>query len=105
MVIPIHKKGDERKRSNYRGISLISVSGKVYAKCLRKKCCEIVEPKLTDAQCGFRPGRSTMNQIFALQKILEKSWEYAKEVSACFVDFEKAYDRIPRDKLWAVLLQ
>ena len=58
-----------------------------------------------DAQCGFRPGRSTMDQIFALQQIFEKSWEYAKEVNVCFVDLEKAHDRIPRDKLWAVLLQ
>ena len=106
MIISIHKKGDKKKCTNYRGISLISVPGKVYAKCLEKKCREIVEPKLTDAQCGFRPGRSTMDQIFALQQIFEKSWEYAKEVNACFVDLEKAYyDRIPRDKLWAVLLQ
>ena len=46
-----------------------------------------------------------MDQIFALQQIFEKSWEYAKEVNACFVDREKAYDRITRDKLLAVLLQ
>ena len=46
-----------------------------------------------------------MDQIFALQQTFEKSWEYAKEVNSCFVDLEKAYDRIPRDKLWAVLLQ
>ena len=46
-----------------------------------------------------------MDQIFALQQIFERSWEYAKEVNACFVDLEKAYDRIPKDKLWAVLLQ
>ena len=47
-------------------------------------------PKLTVAQCGFRPGRSAMDQIFALQQIFEKSWEYAKEVNACFVDLEKS---------------
>ena len=46
-----------------------------------------------------------MDQIFALQQIFEKSWEYAKEVNACFVDPEKEYDCISRDKLWAVLLQ
>ena len=46
-----------------------------------------------------------MEQIIALQQIFEKSWEYVKEVNACFVDLEKPYDRIPRDKLWAVLLQ
>ena len=36
---------------------------------LKKKCRETVEPKLMDAQRGFRPGRSTMDQIFALQQI------------------------------------
>ena len=46
-----------------------------------------------------------MDQIFALLQIFEKSWEYAKEVNACFVDLQKAYDHIPGDKLWAVLLQ
>ena len=38
-------------------------------------------------------------------KSFEKSWEYVNEVNACFVDLKKAYDRISRDKLWAVLLQ
>ena len=90
MITPIHKKRDKRKCTNHRGIYLISVPGKVYAKRLEKKCREIVEPKLTNAPCGFCPGRSTTDQIFAVQQIFEKSWEYAKEVNACFVDLETA---------------
>ena len=35
----------------------------------------------------------------------QEIWEYAKEVYTCFVNLEKAYDRVPRDKLWAVLLE
>ena len=46
-----------------------------------------------------------MDQIFALQQVFEKSWEYAKHVYTCFVDLEKLYDHDPRDKLWAVLLE
>ena len=38
-------------------------------------------------------------------RVSEKSWEYAKEVYTCFVDLEKAYDCVTRDKLWTVLLQ
>ena len=41
--------------------------------CLEKKCREIVESKLEDGQCGFRPGRSTTDQIFTLKQIFEKS--------------------------------
>jgi len=55
------------------GVSLFSLLGKVYAKCLEKRCREIIEPKLDDAQGGFRPGRSTTGLIFTLQQIFEKS--------------------------------
>jgi len=34
MIIPIFKKGDQKQYTNYRGISLLSLPGKVYAKCL-----------------------------------------------------------------------
>ena len=51
----------------------------------------------------FRPGRSTTDQIFPLKQIFEKSWEYGKDLYTCFVDLEKAYDRVPQDKLWKVL--
>ena len=63
----------------------------------------IVKSKLEDGQCGFRPGRSTTDEIFFLIQIFEKSWEYAKDVIACFVGLEKAYNRAPRNKLWRVL--
>ena len=103
VIIPIFKKGDRQKCTNYRGISLLSLPGKVYAKCLERKCQEIVESKLEDGQCGFRLGCSTTDQILTLKQIFEKSWEYGKDLSACIVDLEKAYDQVPRDKLWKVL--
>ena len=46
-----------------------------------------------------------MHQIFALQQLFEKLWEYAKKVYTYFVELEKAYDRVPSDQLWAVLLE
>jgi len=72
------------------------------AKCLETTYHEIIEPKLNDTQCRLRPGRSTTDQIFTLQQIFEKSWEYAKDVYTCFVDFEKAYNRVTREKLSGV---
>jgi len=42
-------------------------------KCLEKRYREMIEPMLNDTQCGFRPGRSTTDQIFTLQQIFQKS--------------------------------
>ena len=98
VTISIFKKGDRKQcTNNYKGISLLSLPGKVYAKCLERKCREIVESKLEDGQCGFHPGRRTTDQIF------EKSWEHGKDLFACFVDLEKAYNRVPQNKFWKVL--
>ena len=102
MIIPIFKKRDRKQWTNYKGISLRSLPGKVCAKCLERKCRQIVESKLEDSQRGFHPGCSTMDPIFTLKQIFEKSWEYGKNIFACFVDLEKAYNRVSRDKLWKV---
>ena len=98
VIVPIYK-GDRKECTNYREIPLLSLPGKVYDKCLERKGREITESKLKDGQRGFRPGRSTTDQIFTSKLIFEKSWVHAKYD---FVDLEKAYDRVPRDKLWGV---
>ena len=103
IVVPIFKKGDRRECSNYRGITLLSLPGKVHARVLERKCRTIVEPKIQDTQCGFRPGRGTTDQLFTLRQVFEKAWEFAKPVYTAFIDLEKAYDRVPRDLLWSVL--
>ena len=100
LIIPIHGKGDRSECTNYWGISVLNLPGKVYVKCFAKRYLAIIEPKLDDTQCGFRHGHSTTEQNSTLQQILEKSWEHRKDVYTCFVDLGKLYERVPREKLW-----
>ena len=58
ILIKLPKKGDLRDCSNYRGIMLFSVPGKVLNRILLERMKEAVDSKLRDQQVGFRRNRS-----------------------------------------------
>ena len=103
LMCPIYKKGDKTVCSNYRGISLMPHALKVYERMLEGRLRECIEEKLGEWQHGFRPDRGTIDLIFTLKMIIEKTWEWDKERYIAFIDLEKAFDRLPRMKLWDVL--
>jgi len=46
----------------------------------------------------------TTDQIFTVKNLLEKAWEHNVEIHQIFVDFQKAYDSIRRDKLYTIMV-
>ncbi|CAH1233287.1 Hypp666 [Branchiostoma lanceolatum] len=63
----------------------------------------ISEISLPEAQCGFRPGRSTTDMVFAVRQVQEKCIEQHMDLYAVFIDLTKAFDSINREALWSTL--
>ena len=103
VIVPVYKKGRRLDCTNYRGISLMSVVGKVFARILNEREKLVTADKVMDEQGGFRAGRGSNDQIFAVKQLVEKSTEKDKKIYMAFVDLEKAYDNVSREKLWKVL--
>ena len=59
--------------------------------------------ELLTEQAGFRPGWSTVGQIFQSRVILEKRLQHQCDLSHSFTDFKKAFDRVWLAGLWQVL--
>ena len=57
VFIPITKKGNAKKCSNYHTTALISHTSKVMLKILQAKLQQYVNRELPDVQDGFRKGR------------------------------------------------
>uniref|UniRef100_A0A914X3Y7 Reverse transcriptase domain-containing protein n=1 Tax=Plectus sambesii TaxID=2011161 RepID=A0A914X3Y7_9BILA len=75
LIIPIHKKGDKQDCSNYRGISLLSITGEVFMQILQNRLQEHHEQLAREEQAGFRPTRGYCDQIFTLRQVMEeRSW-------------------------------
>ena len=103
LICLIYKKGDKTECSNYRGISLMSHAFKVYERILERRLRGCVESKLSECQNGFRSERGTSDMVFALKIIFEKSWEWNEDRYVAFLDLEKAFDRVPRQKIWQAM--
>ena len=76
-IIHLYKnKGARNICDNHRGISLLSVAGKILARVvLNRIITHIVPDVYPESQCGFRAGKGTVDMIFALRQIQEKSRE------------------------------
>ena len=73
IIAPLYKgKGDRRECKNYRGISLLSIPGKVYGRILIEKVHSLTEGLIGEEQCGFRSGNGCVDQVFVMKQMSEK---------------------------------
>ena len=72
-IVILFKKGDPKDIKNYRPISLLSHSYKIFTRLLQTRIERTLDENQPREQAGFRKGYSTTDHLQALNQIIEKS--------------------------------
>ena len=105
VIVTLYKnKGGKSHCPNYRGITILSIAGKIVARVLLNRLVPTIAGKhLPESQCGFRASRGATDMVFALRLIQEKYREQKKGLFITFVDPTNAFDTVSRNGLWKIL--
>ena len=103
LIVKLPKRGDLTTCDNWRGVTLLSLTSKVFSRILLDRFSTTVEDISRNEQAGFRKGRSCIDHIFVLRQILEQAAEWNSNLYVLFIDFEKAFDSLYRETLWKIL--
>ena len=105
-IITLYKnKGERNDCNNYRGISLLGIVGKVFARVILVYLQKLAERVYPELQCGFRAERSTVDMVFSLRQLQEKCREQQMPLYVAFIDLTKAFDLVSREGLFRILLR
>ncbi|BHF85193.1 hypothetical protein SprV_1002835600 [Sparganum proliferum] len=104
-IVHLYKrKGNRQVCDNHRGISLLNIAGKIFARILLNRLNNHLEQSLLpESQCGFRRHHETTDMIFAARQLQEKCQEMRTHLYSTFVDLTKAFDTLNREGLWKIM--
>ena len=97
----LFKGGNRLLCDNYRGISIMDSLAKVYDSLILNRL--LLWINIDKCQAGAQKGRSCLEQIYTLRMLCDYAMCKKLKLYVLFVDYSKAYDRVPRHKLIEVL--
>ena len=87
LMVSLFKKGDREDPCNYRGITLLNLVGKLYSRIINNRLLKYLESnhKLHEGQGGFRIGRCCVDNIFALNELIQSRIKECKSTFTFFL--------------------
>lgn len=100
-VIPVFKAGNKNSPLNYRPISLTSVPCKIMEHVIFTHIISFLDKVnfFHPAQHGFRKGFSCETQLALFVHDLHSNLDNNLQTDAIFLDFTKAFDKVPHKRL------
>jgi len=103
IIIKFPKKGDLSQCRNWRGVTLLVVTSKIFNKIILERIKDVLESGLRKVQAGFRHNKSCIDQINTLRIIIENSLEFRSPLYMLFIDYQRAFDSLNRAWIWEEL--
>lgn len=96
IITPVHKGGNGDSVTNYRPISVLTSLSKILEKVINKRLMAYLESYniLSNAQYGFRSGKSTEGAVTGLVDLIVEKVDKKKKVIGIFLDLAKAFDTV-----------
>ena len=96
-VVPVHKKDDKNKVTNYRPISLTSLVMKVFERILYDELLTRTIDKIDTRQHGFLRNRSCNSNLLLFTESIARSLHEKIGTDVIYLDFAKAFDTLSHD--------
>lgn len=103
IFIPLPKINGTLECSKHRTISIMNQITKIILRIIMNRIKNKVREQVSWEQYGFLEGKGTANAIFIMRTILEKMIEKQRNVFLCFIDYEKAFDKVKHEELMRML--
>lgn len=93
-VIALFKKGNRKNVENYRIIAINSILMKIFEIAVLNKLRLSINCKLSNAQHGFRSGRSVTTNLINLSVSAYEALQNGNQLDIFYGDFKNAFDRV-----------
>ena len=103
IFIAIPKKPGAVECNLFRTISLMSQITKIILKVILNRIKRKLKPEIAEEQYGFMKGKGTRNAIFIMRMLTERAIEVQRDVYMCFLDYEKAFDKVRHTDMIEIL--
>ena len=105
-ITAVFKKGDPNEAKNYRCIAVMGPFPKLYTSCLNRHLTALADANdwRAPTQAGFRKHHRLEDMVLAIDFAIDRAQAKRTPLALAFLDLEKAFDRVPRDRLIATLL-
>ena len=98
-ISPLHKKGNDMLKDNYRPVSILVVLDKIFESIIADQMSEFFNPKFNSMLCAYRKSYGSGHTLTGLLESWKSALDNNKCIGTLLMDLSKAFDCVPHSLL------